>query len=626
MFGIMGLILRVNLTSGQITQERLETSVVKKFLGGRCLGAKILFEELKPGIDPLGIENKLVFATGPITGAPFPGNARFVVMGKSPLTGGWGEAHAAGFFGPELKFSGFDAIIIEGKATDPVYLWVHDGKAEIRDASHLWGKVIGDVQDIIRKEHGDNSIRIAAIGPGSENLVRFGCIISDLHRAAGRCGLGAVMGSKLLKAAAVRGSYKIKIANKEKLNNFAKDAAKEVMEGKGKTLRLNGTNSGLDSLSASGRLPTYNFRKCSFKDADKITGETVTKVILKKRLTCPSCPVACIRIVESKEKYLVDPKYGGPEYETVAAFGSLCMNNNLLAIAKANELCNKFTIDTMSTGVVIAFAMECFEKGLITKEDSNGIELTWGNHEAIIQLIEKIVKREGIGDILADGVMRAAKKIGKNSDAFALHIKGQELPMHEPRGKKGVGLSYAISNRGACHLQAPHDDDFLDKRNLDPKIGLFPNIAMSTIDTGRDKVYLVKTVEEMYSLFDSLIVCKNTAFPSGISIGTLVGIFNSIMGWNTNAMQLKQIGERAINLCRAFNAREGMTRKDDVLPKRLMEPLSEGSYSGEAIPKHTLDKMLDYYYDMRGWNSKTGLPTKEKLKELELGYVAEELG
>jgi aldehyde:ferredoxin oxidoreductase len=546
-------------------------------------------------------------------------------MGKSPLTGGWGEAHAAGFFGPELKFSGFDAIIIEGKASDPVYLWIHDKKAEIRNASHLWGKVIGDVQEIIRKELGDNSIRIASIGPGSENLVRFGCIISDLHRAAGRCGLGAVMGSKLLKAVAVRGKNKVKVSDKEKLISFARKAAEEVMEGKGKTLRLNGTNSGLDALSASGRLPTYNFRKCSFKDADKITGETVTKVILKKRWACPFCPVACVRIVESKDQYLIDPKYGGPEYETVAAFGSLCMNNNLLAIAKANELCNKFTMDTMSTGVVIAFAMECFEKGLITKKDVDGLDLTWGNHDAIIQLVEKIAKREGFGDILAEGVMRAAKKIGGASDDFALHIKGQELPMHEPRGKKGVGLSYAISNRGACHLQAPHDDDFLDKKNLDPKIGLSPKIVMNTMDTGKNKVHLVKTGEEMYSLFDSLIICKNTAFPSGISIGTLVGIVNSTMGWDMDAMQLKQIGERTINLCRAFNAREGMTRKDDILPKRLMEPLSEGSYVGEAISNYTLDKMLDQYYEMRGWNSKTGLPTKKKLKELNLSYIVKEL-
>ncbi len=435
-------------------------------------------------------------------------------------------------------------------------MWIHEGNAEIKDASHLWGKVTGEVQEIIRKKQDDNAIRIAAIGPGSEKLVRFGCIISDLHRAAGRCGLGAVMGSKLLKAVAVRGSRKIKIADKKRLITFAKDAAKEVMEGKGKTLRQNGTNSGLDALSTSGRLPTYNFRKSSFKDSEKITGETVTKTILKKRWTCPSCPVACIRIVESTKKYLVDPKYGGPEYETVAAFGSLCLNNNLLAIAKANELCNKYTIDTMSTGMVIAFAMECFEKGLITQEDTGGIDLIWGNYEAILQLIEKIVRREGIGDILAEGVKRASEIIGRNSDTFALHIKGQELPMHEPRGKKGVGLSYAVSNRGACHLQAPHDDDFLDKNNLDPKIGLSPKIVVNPIDTGKDKVYLVKTGEEMNSLLDSLIVCKNTAFPGGISIGTLVGIVNSVMGWNLNAMQLKQIGERAINLCRAFNARE----------------------------------------------------------------------
>ena len=626
MYGCIGKILRVNLTSGKTTEEELKEDVSKKFLGGRGLGAKILFEELKPGIDPLSAENKLIFATGPVTGARFPGNARYVVMAKSPLTGGWGEAHAAGFFGPELKYAGYDAIIVEGKAANPVYLWVHDGTAEIKDASHLWGKIIGDVQENIRKEHGDERIRVAAIGPGGENLVKFACVISDLHRAAGRCGLGAVMGSKKLKAVAVRGTQKIKIADEERLKNLAKKAVKEVMDGKGKGLHDNGTNGGLDALNASGRLPTQNFRKCSFEGSDKITGETMTKTILKKRWTCYACPVACIRVVETKEPYEVDPRYGGPEYETVAAFGSLCMNDNLVAIAKANELCNKYTIDTMSTGVVVAFAMECYEKGLITREDTDGIDLTWGNHEAIIQLVEKIAKREGIGDILAEGVMRAAEKIGKGADTFALHIKGQEIPMHEPRGKKGVGLSYAISNRGACHLQAPHDDDFLDERNLAPEIGLFPTIApRHRTYAGREKVQLVKIGEDVYSLFDCLVVCKSTAYPNGISIETLVGIINSVTGWSAPPMELITVGERVVNLCRAFNVREGITRNDDRLPSRLMEPLPEGLYKGEAIPKETLDKMLDYYYEMRGWNVTTGIPSKKKLEELGLGYVAEEL-
>jgi len=315
------------------------------------------------------------------------------------------------------------------------------------------------------------------------------------------------------------------------------------MDGKGMGLHDHGTNGGLDALNASGRLPTQNFRKCFFEGSNKITGETMTETILKKRWACYACPVACVRGVETKEPYEVDPEYGGPEYETVAAFGSLCMNDNLVAIAKAHELCNKYTIDTMSTGVVVAFAMECYEKGLITKEDTNGIDLTWGNHEAIIQLVEKIAKREGIGNILAEGVMRAAEKIGKGADSFALHIKSQEIPMHEPRGKKGVGLSYAISNRGACHLQAPHDDDFLDERNLVPEIGLVPTIAQRhRTYAGREKVQLVKIGEDIYSLFDCLVVCKSTAYPSGISIETLVGIINSVTCWSATPMELITVG------------------------------------------------------------------------------------
>lgn len=626
MCGCAGKILRVDLTNEKTRSEALSEEVTRKFLGGRGLGAKILFEELKPGIDPLGPENKIIFATGPVTGASFAGNSAWAVMAKSPLTGLWGEAHAQGHFATEMKYAGYDAITIEGKAEKPVYLWVHDGNAELRSAEHLWGKVIGEVQEEIRKELGDEKIRIASIGPGGENLVRYACVISDLYCAAGRCGMGAVMGSKKLKAVAVRGTKDIPIADKATFRDLAREVSKKVMED-GEDLNKYGTDGGLDDLHGSGRLPTMAFRKCMFTGAEKITGETMADTILMRRATCPACPVAHYRVVEAKEPYTVDPAYGGPEYESCAALGSLCMNDDLVAIAKANELCNKYTIDTISTGVSIAFAMECYEKGLLTKKDTGGIDLTWGNKEAIIHLIKKIAYREGIGDILAEGVKRAAEKIGEGSEKWAIHVKGQELPMHDPRGKKGVGLSYATSNRGACHLQFCHDDSIENDEDLAPEIGLTSDIAPRyRLYAGPEKARLVEIVENLFATYDSLVLCKFTAYPwGGISIRDLLGLINSVTGWDFTPDELMTTGERIINLCRAFNVREGATRKDDTLPERLTEPLPEGLFKGQAISKEDLDLMLDSYYGYRGWDKETGIPTRAKLEELGLKHVADEL-
>jgi len=628
MLGYADKILRVNLSKEKILEDKLEEDVARKFIGGRCLGAKILFDEVKPETNPLGAENKLIIATGVLTGIPFAGNSRYVIMAKSPLTGIWGEANASGFFGPELKRTGYEIVIVEGKAKTPVYLWVHNGNAEIEDARHLWGKTTGEAQKIIREEIKDKMVRVASIGLGGENLVKYACVISDLNRAAGRTGMGAVMGSKNLKAIAVRGTEKIEFAHEKRLMELIRMANKEVWEGVyGDLLHKYGTAGDLDDLDATGRLPTKNFRKSTFKGFDKITGETMAETILVKRGACYACPVACIRIVEAKEPYTVDPAYGGPEYETAAALGSLCMNDNLVALAKANELCNKYGVDTISTGVVIAFAMECYEKGLVTKKDTQDIDLTWGNYNAIIQLIEKIVKREGFGDILAEGVKEAAKKIGKGAEKFAIHIKGQEVPMHEPRGKKGLGLSYATSNRGACHLQAEHDDIFEDERWLCPEIGLNKTITpRDRLYFGKEKAKLVKIVGDLWALYDSLIVCKFTTYPEGgIGVKRLSDIVAAATGWDITVNELMVVGERAFNLCRAFNIREGITRKDDILPTRLMEPLQEGPYKGEIISSDMLNKALDHYYEFRGWEKTTGIPTRRKLEELDLKYVADEL-
>lgn len=615
------------MTRERSSDENIPEDSARKFFGGRGLGARILFEELKPRIDPLGPGNKMVFATGPVTGAQFSGNSRYVVMAKSPLTDAWGEANVSGWFGPELKFAGYDAIVVEGEAPRPVYVLVRDGDVEIRDASRLWGKTTGETQKTIREENADENIRVAGIGPAGENLVRFACVISDLNRAAGRCGLGAVMGSKRLKAIAVRGHENVRIADEGSFKELAQHAAKEALSrGWGEYLRKLGTDGQLEPLNGTGRLPTQAFRRGTFQGAEKIGGETMRNTILKGIATCPSCVVACKRVVEANAPYVVDPAYDGPEYETCASLGSLCMNDNLVAIAKANELCDKYSLDTISTGVTIAFAMECFEKGLLTAADADRLDLTWGNHGAIIELIERIARRRGIGNLLAEGVARAARKIGRGAEDFALCIKSQELPMHEPRGKKGVALAYAVSNRGACHLQAPHDDSFESGSDLDPTIGLDPLIApRHRLYTGKAKVQLVKAGQDLYSLNNCLVVCGNQTVPWNHRPETMLGLVRSITGWDVTWNELLKVGVRATNLARAFNVREGLSRKDDTIPKRLMDPLPDGAYKGEAVTERQLNQMLDCYYQIMGWDQTTGIPREETLRSLGLDFAADQI-
>ncbi len=631
MFGYAGKILRINLTDEKVSEEPLDASTAKKFIGGRGLGVKILFDELKRGVDPLGPDNKIVIATGVLTGIPIPGNARHIVMAKSPLTGVWGESPAGGFFGQELKSAGYDAIIIEGKAAKPVYLWLHDGETEVKDASHLWGKLTRDVQRDIIKEVKDDRAVVACIGPAGENLVKFASVFFDFNHVAGRTGMGAVMGSKKLKAIVVRGKQKLKYSNEQKLI----DLSLKELANKGENARRGpywpdaldkyGSNADFIYWQLSGRLPTQNFRMCTFPGHKNLTAETVSETILIRTHTCPYCPIPCNRIVQVHEPYEVDPDYCGPEYETTAALGSFCMNDNLAALAKANELCNKYAMDTISTGVTIAFAMECYEKGLITTKDTEGLDLSWGNPEAVVQLTEKIARRQGIGDLLAEGVRIAAKKIGQGAEEFAMHIKGQEMPMHEGRGKKGHGLSFAISNRGACHLQMESDDLFEEAKY--PEIGIDETVKADRLYTGPEKVKLVKIVNDLFILYDCLPICRWTVYPcGGRRLETFAEIINAATGWDVTIGELMTVGERTCNLERAFNIREGITRKDDVLPKRLMEePLPEGPYKGEVLSKDVLDKMLDYWYELRGWNNKTGIPTREKLKELGLENATRQL-
>ncbi len=629
----MGKILRVNLTREEIRDEPLHEDVARKYVGGRGLGAKILFEELRPGVDALGPENKIVIAAGVMPSIPFSGNSRFAVCAKSPLGYAWGESLSGGYMAPKIKQAGFDAIIVEGRAKTPVWLYVNEGRAELRDARKYWGQFTADTEKGIKKELGDSDGRqtsVAAIGPAGERLVRFAAIINDLREACGRSGIGAVMGSKNLKAWACRGNLKPKVYDEKKLSEYVRQCVTEVKKGSYiPSLHDYGTAGDTDDLNASGRLPTKNFQQGTFEGADKITGETlVSSGFLVGRDTCWACSTNCKRVVEAKEPYEIHRELGGQEYETTAALGSFCLNDNMYAIGMANQLCNLFGLDTISTGVVIAFAMEAYEKGLITKEQTGGLEIRWGSPEAIFKLVEKIGKREDIGDTLAEGVWRAAKKIGGGAEEFALHVKGREVPMHEPRGKRNVGLMYAVADRGACHMEWEHDDMWEPDTSLRPDLGLTADYVpqRGLLDCGLSKVRLAKIAADLWSTCNSLVVCIFDIYPGGgLEHTTLLGILNAATGWNMIMKEYMQVGERALDLTRAFNAREGLTRRDDQLPKRLMEPLPDGSFAGKPFTQEMLDSMLDNYYELRGWDKRTGIPTRAKLETIGLSFVADEL-
>jgi aldehyde:ferredoxin oxidoreductase len=533
--------------------------------------------------------------------------------------------------GPELKKAGFDAIIIKGSSETPVYLWIKDGKVEIKDATHLWGKNTLITQQLIKEELVDNRIRIAQIGPAGENLVRFANIVNELKHFNGRNGLGAVMGSKKLKAIAVRGTKPISLYNKEKIKEISKQIALRIPNNPlSRNLRELGTVAGIASIYKAGWLPTNNWSTNDFKKGENLTAETYNKTILKGNEGCYACPIRCKRIVEVDEPSIkVDPAYGGPEYETVVAFGSLCGIDDLKYVAKANELCNKYAMDTISTGMTIAFAVQCYQEGILTKEDTEGIELNFGNKKAMLKMVEIIAHRKGLGNLLAEGSYRAAQKIGKGADKFILQVKGQEIPMHDPRVKTGVGLSYALSDYGADHMKAPHDTLFLNRESWGTKEmkGLGILEPVSPTDIGQNKVALFKLLDIFWSLFDTLGVCDFGYVPRGVgTLDELLGIICSATGWRTTWFELMKLGERSINMARVFNYREGFTSKDDTLPEVFFHNFKGGPLDGQgAINKEDFQKAIRLRYEIMGWDIDTGIPTRSKLIELGLDWLINEV-
>lgn len=612
-YGYMGKILRVNLGNEENSFEEMDETFYRRYFGGRGLIAYFLLRELSQGIDPLSPLNKLIFACGPLTGAPIDGSGRNSIGAKSPLTGAYGEAEVGGFWGAEFKRTGLDAMIIEGKAERPVYIFVKDDDVKIKDATKLWGMETGRCQEAILKELDDKSVRVAQIGPGGERLVRYASIVNDLNHTAGRSGMGAVMGSKNLKAIAVRGTKTIRIANPEVLHGLAQwmlHNANELVP----NLRNYGSGASMDVLEATGGLPVHNFRDGLFPNVDLISAQAIKKQVRVGMGTCFACTIACKKRVKIGDPWNVDPVYGGPEYETLAALGSNCGVDDLKAICKANELCQKYSLDTISTGLTISFAMECFEKGLLSSKDTDGIELRFGNAEGMVSMVKMIGERKGIGDLLAEGTKRAAQQISSKAEEFALHIKGQEVPLHEPRLKKGLGLGYAISPTGAEHVQNLHDTAYFPKMPTQYE-GLGILEAVPVEDMGPKKVRLFTYIVTWLSLDNCLVMCQ---FPPW-TVQQKVDIVTAVTGWNVSAFELMKVSERAINLTRVFNIREGLSDKDDWIPSRFLKPQESGS-SLEGISAEKLLEAKAMYYGMMGWDKK-GIPTLAKLEELEVSWA-----
>ncbi|MBW2154879.1 MAG: aldehyde ferredoxin oxidoreductase family protein [Deltaproteobacteria bacterium] len=619
LFGYNGKIARIDLTSGKIAVEEPPEEYYQRYLGGRGFIITTLLKELKKGADPLGPENRLIFALGPITGLPLPGSGRNSVGAKSPLTGAFGESEVGGYWGAELKRAGFDALIFEGVSPKPVYLWVHDGELELRDAEGLWGLEVAQTEDAIREELGDKRIRTAIIGPGGERLISYACIINDLSHAAGRCGLGAVMGSKKLKAVAARGKNTPEMADPEIVKRVSKWMAENYKDvvpmWEGGTCRVT------EPFNLAGNLPTKNFTLGFFEGAEKISGEAFHKAFGKGMHGCYACPVNCKTMMQIETPWKNDPAYGGPEYETVASFGSNCLIDDPAAICKAHDLCNRYGLDTISAGMAVSFAMECFENGILSTRETDGLELTFGNASAMVSLLENIINRKGLGDILAKGVKKASEEIGKGAEACAVHVKGLEFPMHEPRLKKALGLHMAVTATGADHNSGVHDTLFAQEGRLLKNWNMMDySQPIVPTELGAHKARFLYQMGWTRVIGHFLGICNFVAY----SPDQLVELVRGATGWPVTTYRLHKSVERSLALCRIFNLREGFSDADDRLPERFATPFKEGAIKGHTVESEKFEKTKKAYYQMLGWNDK-GVPTEACMAELDIEWAKEYL-
>ncbi len=624
-YGYHGRILHVNLTTGSLTVEEPDELFYRTYMGGSAMGLYYLLKNTPPGTDPLAPENTLSLMLSVLTGVPIAGQSRMTAVARSPLTNMVGDSQCGGFWPAELKFAGFDGVVIWGRAEKPVYLWIHDGEAELRDASQLWGRTTHEVQTAIQDEVGEDRAEVLQIGPAGENLVRFAAIMNMSNRANGRTGMGAVMGSKNLKAVVVRGRQRPDIFDRDTFKTLMKWGAEHTEDEMG-SMTLLGTSQLVRTQQSRGGLPAYNYASGVFDGYDGISGQTMRDTILKGNDTCYACTVRCKRVVEKESgPYPLDPVYGGPEYETISTFGSYCGIDDLEAVAYANQLCNQYGMDTISCGATIAWAMDCYEQGLITAEDTGGLELTFGNAEAMTQLTEMIAKRDGFGDLLAEGSARAAQQFGPAAEDLLLTVKGSEMPAHMPQVKRSLALIYAVNPFGADHMSSEHDGSYTEYNPRIAELGLVDPQPATALNT--EKVRYAFYTQCTYSMLDTLDLCQFVYGPDWqlFSLRQLVTLVQAVTGWPVTLFELQKLGERRLNMLRAFNAREGFGRDQDTIPKKLTRPLQGGKSDGLFVTVEEVERAKDAYYGMAGWDVATGMPLRGKLAELGLEWVADQL-
>ena len=600
MHGWIGKLLRVNLTSGKIATEALNPELARDYIGSRGLGTKLMYDEVDPKVDPLSPENKLMFVTGPLTGTFAPSTGRYDVVTKGPLTGTIAASNSGGNWGPELKFAGYDLIILEGKADKPVYLWIHNDAVELRDATHLWGKQVPETTEALYAETMRDA-KVACIGPAGENLSYIASVMNDMHRAAGRSGVGAVMGSKNLKAIVVRGTGAVTIADKAGFVGAVERASKLLREnrGTGYSLRVYGTDANINPMNAIGGLPTANHQQDYFPTAEKVSGETLTATLLQRPKGCFSCVISCGRVTK-----VTNPKYAGegegPEYETAWGFGPECAIDNLDAVTKANYICNEMGLDTISMGCTISCAMEMFQRGIITLEDTEGLQLEFGNAEAMVEAVRLTGLGQGFGKKMALGSWRMADLYGHSE--LSMSSKKQEMPAYEARAAQGIGLGYATSNRGGCHV-----------RGFTVGVEVFAATDPKYKDSTAGKAALLVGAQDGTAAVDATGACLLTG--GAVGPAQLADLMTAATGVAYDAPTFVKAGERIWNLERLFNLKSGLTAKDDTLPPRLLnEPIPTGPSKGSVS---RLPEMLPEYYSLRGWGA-DGVPTPEKLGELQL--------
>jgi len=614
--GYAGRFLRVDLTEGRCSPFTVADALLRKFIGGSSLGAKLFLDGFPLSADPLAPESPLMVMTGPMVGSGFPGSSRFAVCAKSPLTGIWGESACGGNFGPELKKAGYDGIVITGRAEKPVVLSIVAGEAKLIDASGLWGKDVYETADLLKEA--DKGAKTLVIGPAGEKLVRFAAIGNDKGHFVGRTGLGAVMGAKRLKAISVRGEGKLTKADDTRYREIQKTAFQEIKDSAlAGSLHAMGSDANMDIGMINGDVPVKNWSVGEdFELSAALSGPTLSETYLTRAHACANCPVACKRVVRVPDGPFQTEEGPGPEYETCGTFGTMIMNRDLAGVIKANELCNRLGMDTISCGAAIAWAMELFEKGTLTVKDTDGLDLAWGNMDAVLALLPRIARREGFGDLLAQGSLAAARKIGGDAVDAVVHVKGLELPMHDPRGYHGMGLAYMMSNRGACHLQHAV---LATEQGMASWPQLFPMKDDYQGTTSEGKAELVFHSENYGILGNSLSICHYLT--DILKPETIRDAFNAITGFGLDFAELMAGGARDWTLKRGINNLLGVTVKDDVLPKRIMTPLMEGAGAG-SIPD--VEKLKREYYKLRGLDER-GFPREEKLRELGLDELRERL-